>query len=128
MKIVSIGLVFENCESCTIPAEFISYLHVGGISESITLSGRQSIVRNSLSVNNVNICFNDAFNTYKGETQGHTLITERVRSYMDICWIYLNYEDASSKHLGVVWKGSGDNNEAQTCTEEDGLLMLEIKS
>lgn len=130
MNIVNIGLVFENCEYCIIPIEYISSFHLGGVSDSISYYTRQNLFNKSKSANSLYIMFTENFYQYKGCTQLDTAVVDRIKKFADICHFELNFEDALPESYGIIWKdGSSDyENLGQTFDEEDGVLFLEIKS
>jgi len=129
MNIVSIGLVFENCESCIIPIECVSSFYLGNISDTISYYSLNSYINRSKSVGELLISFSERFYIYDNKTTCDEPVLDRIKKYNDICNITVYFEDGFQESYNIIWReGSTDyENLGQSFDEEGGVLFLGIK-
>jgi len=131
MKIISINLVFENCEVCNIPIEYIYSFHIGGIAKSLSYYPYSQGFRKTDEASELMFVFTKEFLDYEGLTQFDTPIAQRIKKHMDICSVMVNYDDASTKTYGIRWKGAdgdciSDENPGQSFIENDGEIIIKV--
>lgn len=132
MTLNSINLTFENCESVTIPIEYINSIHVGGISRSITYNKRNTInpVTHQQTISNAYILFNGAFSVSNVQTTFNEQAYDRIKQHTDITYIDLIY-DTHCESYYVTWPFSDfnlNNNPNQSNTNHYDGLTVEIKT
>ena len=124
MSLISITLVFENCEYVVIPKEYLTSLSISGITTSESYDVSKGTFRENLQAECIFLIIKDFSNL---RTVHDTNLSDRIRSWGDITCVSLNLLGSSDEDYQVNWKGADPyNNEAQTYTIEDSFLTIKI--
>lgn len=134
MEVKQIMLIFENCESMTIPRKYIGVLFIDDIKTSISRCAINSISKSS-SCESFGILIKSEYSEL-GRDRLINLFTdakpfERALQYSDITSIEVVYEDDSKEVIYVNWCDSDElwafNNEYQSSgLNSIGDLWIEI--
>jgi len=118
-KIKSIDIVFENCEVATIPAKYISWISLGGITQNIHSFNMEDLrIEDTLLANRVDITINKNIKDVdvKGTFFDDRDIVDRIGDG-DITWIDLIIGDRSKGenisterelNIAVPWNENDD--------------------
>lgn len=121
--IKSIVIVFENCDSVEIPAEFIDSLSFDGVTESFGMVRIDKSLRKFYKVEYVSIVLDQKFEAIECSF-GQDKAKKRILKYPDITQIGIKYEGSNDTELFFVkWCGNDDENILQQTYEEYGFCV-----
>ena len=125
--IKGIELVFENVQVQFIPVEYINYLGLGKISESIIRTwGWEEELETIKSCEDFTITLSHAmqnmkFDYFEGDIalDNNETVFERITKYQDLVSVTLKYKDDTEEEIYIPWEyKDGDD-------ETNGLLTFE---
>lgn len=102
-SLVSLDIVFDNAEGMTVPAEFITFLSVGKISEGYISMNPSNIIKHVFTCEAVRISFSKEANNMSNYSVCHEKILpfDRLQKYNDIIALCLNFIGGNNKEFMV---------------------------
>lgn len=127
-KLNSLKIIFENCESLTIPAEDILHIEINNISKNYSFIQPWYHANSINNADKVVILISKDANTCKYFDVMFSNITpfERITRYNDITHLRLRYEDGVTESYEVTFNGEVENILQQSEVIDSGSLIVKI--
>lgn len=109
LALSSIDVVYENCESCTIPVDKIYGFYMRGISNTVYLYEGEIVRGRETKFLRLDV-LPGVYPTKLGDNSGSNF-KDRTHKYRDIVSLSLNYEDGSYDKVSVNFKDRLDTND-----------------
>lgn len=132
MKIESIGLVFENCDSVKLMPDMFTSLVIDKITHAYWINCfqyRNGETTDYLSCERFHIFINKKGCAAKIRHDKKMMLRERLTRWQDITHVVVVFSETDQKDISVPWnhQSNCDTNDRQKMTKEDGGLLIVIE-
>ena len=125
-KVISIELVFENCEMMTFEQDDIVDLELGNITTNILKVAVNGIVK-KVYANEVYIELKKESNSKFVSFGDEGYKFDRILRYNDIVLMDLHFEDGRIETYHVCYNGEEINSNQNVVLKDNGNLVIDIK-
>lgn len=127
-KLNSLKIIFENCESLSIPADDILHIEINNVSKNYSFTKPWYHMNSINNADKVMILISKDANTCKYFDAMFSNITpfERIIRYNDITHLNLIFEDGITESYEVTFNGNEENSLQHSEVIDSGSLIIKI--